>query len=215
MYSEGKCDRRRPHGIRRIPAGFVQAWRLVRCTDFCRAPRPAELPIEQATKFELTIQSQDRQGARAYNSTQRARHRGRSDRVTVTNGSLRSAAELGGVQCFLRPLLQSPAQALSSRRARSTGISLEVRDADDAYAGGRAGDTLTRIHRPGMGKVLGRLFLVENVAGAGGTLGTAKVAASAPDGQLAAGDALWPCSQYRNSTATFVTTRSRTSSRSG
>ena len=50
------------------------------------------------------------------------------------------------------------------------------------YAAGGPGDTLTRIIGQGMGKVLGRLFLVENVAGAGGTLGTAKVAASAPDG---------------------------------
>src|SRR6266699_1590828 len=50
------------------------------------------------------------------------------------------------------------------------------------YAAGGPGDTLTRIIGQGMGKVLGRQFLVENVAGAGGTLGTAKVAASAPDG---------------------------------
>src|SRR5262245_47157341 len=82
------------------------------------------------------------------------------------------------------------------------------------YAAGGPGDTLTRIIGQGMGKVLGRVFLVENVAGAGGTLGTAKVAASAPDGYSllvmhfghAANTAL-----YRTS----VTTRSRTSSRSG
>src|SRR5262245_20741072 len=51
------------------------------------------------------------------------------------------------------------------------------------YAAGGPGDTLTRIIAHGMGKVVGRQFLVENVAGAGGTLGTAKVAASAPDGR--------------------------------
>src|SRR5436309_583887 len=50
------------------------------------------------------------------------------------------------------------------------------------YAAGGPGDTLTRIIGQGMSKVLRRQFLVENVAGAGGTLGTAKVAASAPDG---------------------------------
>src|SRR6516225_2645164 len=50
------------------------------------------------------------------------------------------------------------------------------------YAAGGPGDTLTRIIGQGMGKILGRQFLVENVAGAGGTIGTAKVAASAPDG---------------------------------
>src|SRR5215468_425336 len=50
------------------------------------------------------------------------------------------------------------------------------------YAAGGPGDTLTRIIGQGMGKVLGRQFLVENMAGAGGAIGTAKVAASAPDG---------------------------------
>src|SRR6516162_911105 len=50
------------------------------------------------------------------------------------------------------------------------------------YAAGGPGDTLTRIIGQGMGKVLGKQFLVENMAGAGGTIGTAKVAASAPDG---------------------------------
>jgi tripartite-type tricarboxylate transporter receptor subunit TctC len=50
------------------------------------------------------------------------------------------------------------------------------------YAAGGPGDTLTRIIGQGMGKALGRQILVENVAGAGGTIGTAKIAASAPDG---------------------------------
>jgi tripartite-type tricarboxylate transporter receptor subunit TctC len=50
------------------------------------------------------------------------------------------------------------------------------------YAAGGPGDTLTRIIGQGMGKVFGRQFLVENTAGAAGTVGTAKVAAAAPDG---------------------------------
>ena len=50
------------------------------------------------------------------------------------------------------------------------------------YAAGGPGDTITRIVGQGMGKVLGRQFVVENTAGAGGTIGTAKVAAAAPDG---------------------------------
>jgi putative tricarboxylic transport membrane protein len=50
------------------------------------------------------------------------------------------------------------------------------------YAAGGPGDTITRVIGNGMSKVLGRQFLVENVAGAGGTIGTAKVAAAAPDG---------------------------------
>jgi len=50
------------------------------------------------------------------------------------------------------------------------------------YAAGGPGDTITRIAAHGMSKVLGQQFVVENTAGAGGTIGTAKVAASAPDG---------------------------------
>ncbi len=50
------------------------------------------------------------------------------------------------------------------------------------YAAGGPGDTITRTIGQGMSKVFGRQFLVENTAGAGGTIGTAKVAAAAPDG---------------------------------
>jgi tripartite-type tricarboxylate transporter receptor subunit TctC len=50
------------------------------------------------------------------------------------------------------------------------------------YAAGGPGDTITRVIGQGMSKVLGRQFLVENTAGAGGTIGTAKVAAALPDG---------------------------------
>jgi putative tricarboxylic transport membrane protein len=50
------------------------------------------------------------------------------------------------------------------------------------YAAGGPGDTITRIVGQGMSKVLGRQFVVENTAGAGGTVGTAKVAAASPDG---------------------------------
>ncbi|MFL4982059.1 MAG: tripartite tricarboxylate transporter substrate-binding protein [Xanthobacteraceae bacterium] len=50
------------------------------------------------------------------------------------------------------------------------------------YAAGGPGDTITRIIGQGMSKVLGSQFVVENTAGAGGTVGTAKVAAAPPDG---------------------------------
>jgi tripartite-type tricarboxylate transporter receptor subunit TctC len=50
------------------------------------------------------------------------------------------------------------------------------------YAAGGPGDTITRVIGQGMSKVLGRQFLVENTAGAGGTIGSAKIAASPPDG---------------------------------
>jgi tripartite-type tricarboxylate transporter receptor subunit TctC len=72
------------------------------------------------------------------------------------------------------------------------------------YAAGGPGDAITRIIGQGMSKVLGRQFLVENVAGAGGTIGTAKVAAAAPDGYSllvmhlghAANTALYPNLRY-------------------
>jgi tripartite-type tricarboxylate transporter receptor subunit TctC len=72
------------------------------------------------------------------------------------------------------------------------------------YAAGGPGDMVTRTVGHGMSKALGRQFLVENVAGAGGTIGTAKVAASAPDGHSllvmhfghAANTALYPNLRY-------------------
>jgi tripartite-type tricarboxylate transporter receptor subunit TctC len=48
------------------------------------------------------------------------------------------------------------------------------------YGAGGPGDTITRVIGQGMSKVLGRQFLVENTAGAGGTIGSAKIAASPP-----------------------------------
>jgi tripartite-type tricarboxylate transporter receptor subunit TctC len=50
------------------------------------------------------------------------------------------------------------------------------------YAAGGPGDTITRIIGHGLSKAMGKQFVVENVAGAGGTIGTARVAAAAPDG---------------------------------
>ena len=50
------------------------------------------------------------------------------------------------------------------------------------YAPGGPGDTITRLFAATMQKTLGQQIVVENVAGAGGSIGTAKVARSAPDG---------------------------------
>lgn len=50
------------------------------------------------------------------------------------------------------------------------------------YAAGGPGDTITRIVAHGMSKALNQQFVVENTAGAGGTIGTAKIAASPADG---------------------------------
>jgi tripartite-type tricarboxylate transporter receptor subunit TctC len=72
------------------------------------------------------------------------------------------------------------------------------------YAAGGPGDVITRITAQGLNKVLGGQFIVENLAGAGGTIGTAKVAAAVPDGHAllvmhfghAANAALYPNLRY-------------------
>jgi tripartite-type tricarboxylate transporter receptor subunit TctC len=50
------------------------------------------------------------------------------------------------------------------------------------FAAGGPADVIARVLAHGMSKALDQQFIVENTAGAGGTIGTAKVAASAPDG---------------------------------
>lgn len=50
------------------------------------------------------------------------------------------------------------------------------------YAAGGPGDTITRLFAAAMQKTLGQQILVDNVAGASGSLGTAKVARAKPDG---------------------------------
>ena len=50
------------------------------------------------------------------------------------------------------------------------------------YAPGGPGDTITRVFAAAMQKTLGQQIVVDNTAGASGTIGTAKVARAAPDG---------------------------------
>ena len=50
------------------------------------------------------------------------------------------------------------------------------------YAAGGPGDTITRMFATAMSKSLGQQIVVDNPAGAGGSIGTAKVARAAPDG---------------------------------
>ncbi len=50
------------------------------------------------------------------------------------------------------------------------------------YAAGGPGDTITRVFAEAMQKTLGQQILVENIAGASGTIGTGKVARARPDG---------------------------------
>jgi tripartite-type tricarboxylate transporter receptor subunit TctC len=50
------------------------------------------------------------------------------------------------------------------------------------FPAGGPSDVVARIVTDHMGRALGHLLVIENVAGAGGTLGSARVAAAAPDG---------------------------------
>lgn len=50
------------------------------------------------------------------------------------------------------------------------------------YAAGGPGDTTARIVAVGMSKALKQQVIIENIAGAGGTVGSARVSAAAPDG---------------------------------
>jgi tripartite-type tricarboxylate transporter receptor subunit TctC len=50
------------------------------------------------------------------------------------------------------------------------------------FPAGGPSDVVARIVTEHMGKVLGQPMVIENVGGAGGTIGSARVAAAAPDG---------------------------------
>lgn len=72
------------------------------------------------------------------------------------------------------------------------------------YAAGGPTDVVARLLGEHMAKTLGQQIVVENVTGAGGTIGAARAARAAPDGYtlllhqvaLAAGDALYPRLPY-------------------
>src|SRR5712671_6439182 len=50
------------------------------------------------------------------------------------------------------------------------------------FPAGGASDVVARIISNQMSKILGQPFIIENVSGAGGTVGSGRVAAAAPDG---------------------------------
>src|ERR1700754_3334466 len=50
------------------------------------------------------------------------------------------------------------------------------------FPAGGPSDVVARIVTEQMGKVLGQTMVIENVGGAGGTIGSARVATAAPDG---------------------------------
>jgi tripartite-type tricarboxylate transporter receptor subunit TctC len=79
------------------------------------------------------------------------------------------------------------------------------------YAAGGPSDSIARLVAESMGNTLGQTIIIENVAGAGGTTGAARVAKAEPDGYtllihhlaLAAGASLYPKLTY-DTTAAFA-----------
>jgi tripartite-type tricarboxylate transporter receptor subunit TctC len=77
------------------------------------------------------------------------------------------------------------------------------------YAAGGPSDSIARLVAEAMGNTLGQTIVIENVAGAGGTTGAARVAKADPDGYtllihhlaLAAGASLYPKLAYDTTTA--------------
>ena len=91
------------------------------------------------------------------------------------------------------------ASALAQGAYPSKQITLVV-----PYAAGGPSDSIARLVAESMGNTLGQTIVIENVAGAGGTTGAARVAKADPDGYtllihhlaLAAGASLYPKLAY-------------------
>lgn len=82
-----------------------------------------------------------------------------------------AAALLAGVMGF------SPAQASDADKFPTRPITMIV-----PFAAGGAADATARIVAEGMGKALGGSIIIENVGGAGGAIGTARVKGAEPNG---------------------------------
>ena len=92
----------------------------------------------------------------------------------MTLPSIRSALT-GALAAATLGLVAFPAVAQESYPSRPITMVMP-------YAPGGPGDTITRLFAAAMQKTLGQQIVVDNTAGASGTIGTAKVARSKPDG---------------------------------
>lgn len=81
------------------------------------------------------------------------------------------------VRCWLALALASVAFTAGAQDYPSRPITMVM-----PYAPGGPGDAITRVFAATMQKTLGQQIIVDNTAGASGTIGTAKVARSKPDG---------------------------------
>jgi tripartite-type tricarboxylate transporter receptor subunit TctC len=93
--------------------------------------------------------------------------------MKIWNGlSRRSMAIVAGAALLTVASLPASAQTYPTK-----GITMIV-----PFAAGGPTDTVARLIGQSMGKTLGQTIVVENVGGAGGTLGAARAAKAAPDG---------------------------------
>jgi tripartite-type tricarboxylate transporter receptor subunit TctC len=91
-----------------------------------------------------------------------------------------------------RALLAVAGAVLATSRARAQERSFPSQPVRivSPYAPGGGTDTTARVIGPAMGEFMGQPILVENRGGAGGSIGAAEVARSAPDGHTVLVDAL-------------------------
>jgi tripartite-type tricarboxylate transporter receptor subunit TctC len=99
--------------------------------------------------------------------------------MTATRRSLLGAAAAAALLPAVLGPVSGPASAQDAFPSKT--ITLIV----PAAAGGPT-DTVARLVAESMGRTLGQTVIVENVAGAGGTVGMARIAKSAPDGYTVA-----------------------------
>src|SRR5256885_193458 len=89
----------------------------------------------------------------------------------------RQEAVMKFVKCVLLMLLLSPVLPAFAQEFPSRPITLVV-----PFSAGGPGDVIARLLGTSMSATLNQAVVIENVVGAGGTLGTNRVAKAAPDG---------------------------------
>lgn len=86
---------------------------------------------------------------------------------------------LTGIRCLSALVLAAAAFGAAAQDYPARTITFEM-----PYAPGGPGDVITRVFAAAMQKTLGQQVIVDNTAGASGSIGTAKVARSRPDGYM-------------------------------